>query len=137
MTGVVIDLAAIVDRYRDAPAPIPTGPVARATDPGTSHDAGREVAANPVRLFAQQLVVLATIPGVFDEPNRITDGHGAIRAQIHPGSFAKRRKELADHGLVTCTGEGLSPYGRRAMLWTRTPEGERYLTSVLKNGGVS
>lgn len=114
--------------------PVGGGPMARNDDPDTSKAAASE-AARPDRKMKQQLEVLRTIPGVFDEPNQITDGHGALKAGIHPGSFSKRRGELVDAGLVTCTGEGLSPYGRKAMLWTRTAEGEMTLAAVMKEVG--
>jgi len=111
--------------------PVGTGPLSRVDDHDTSVAAGEAIGSDEERRMRQQLVVLRTIPSVFDEPNGITDGHAALKAGIHPGSFSKRRVELERRGLVACTGEGTSPYGRRSKVWTRTAEGERTLAGVM------
>lgn len=106
-----------------AELPVAAGPVARASDPWTSHAAGRQ-AADPKNLTDAQGCVLSALAS-----NRRTDHEVAAVKRMHGGTAAKRRLDLQRAGLVrpvVVDGETLTrptPHGRRAIVWEATEAG--------------
>ena len=93
-------------------------PVARNTDPDTSHAAARytEPRANTNRALA--LRVLAEHPG------GLTDFELAALTGLQQTSIGKRRGELRDGGFVEDSGERrASPSGAQAIVWKAKSEG--------------
>lgn len=86
---------------------------ARSTDPVTSHLAAE---ASPGRSQHRARVLAAhraNAEGLADFELV------ALLPGLHPGSIAKRRKDLVDVGLIVATAETrLTPHGRSAIVWT-------------------
>src|SRR5262245_50303240 len=105
-------LGEMVDAVRGEPD-IATFPSARATDPDTSHEAGKR---NPVGRATDRhraLVALADGP--------LTDFELADRTGRAQTSIGKRRRELVSLGFVESTGERRpSPSGSPALVWRVT-----------------
>lgn len=106
------------DLYNPAPDPLWT-PVARNSDPQTSHQAAEYAAVNAgtCRARALQALVAAGDRG-------LTDFELAAWTHLQQTSVGVRRKELVRMGLVESTGERRpSPSGALAMVWRVTAAG--------------
>jgi hypothetical protein len=96
-------------------------PGARTSDPYTSKEAGADQTPRkngPRHAFV--LLFLDAHPDSTDD-----DIHEAMGgAYSTPG---KRRGELRDAGLVEMTGEGKTPFGKKAIRWSLSDLGMRYV----------
>lgn len=99
---------------------------ARATHPGTSHEAARHVVESGLQAD-QQLVALAAVksaPG-------LTSHELAQRSTLDRYMLARRLPELADAGLVWRGPKKPCSVSRRsACTWWSVPPGENYSLSV-------
>ena len=111
--------------------------LARATDPGTSHEAAEAVVANltELRLAVLQLV---SIYGASSSSriNRLYQAHRHGRAWPHaaPDSPRKRAGWLADpaHGLLEVVGRAKGPNGVSESVYAVTEKGLTYLRERAK-----
>ena len=114
--------AALFDLLNPAPDPEPLWtPVARRTDPETSHQAARRAAhtAATHRAVALRELVAAGHAG-------LTDFELAARCHSQQTSIGKRRGELVRMGLVEATSETRpAPSGAQATVWRVTEAGVR------------
>lgn len=89
-----------------------TLPLARATDPGTSHGAAAQTKARAPRHRELALKVLR------EHPEGLSDFELAAITRVPQTSIGKRRLELQRMGLVAATDERRpSPTGTPAMVW--------------------
>lgn len=105
-------------------------PLARNTDPETSHEAAKDAS---FRASRHRLLALQTL----DRFGPLTDFELASRTGLQQNSIGKRRKECQDSGLVmnffTPLGEKVrrpSPSGSSALVWTLTAEGILYVKEI-------
>lgn len=112
----------LFDLVNPAPDPEPLfAPVARNTDPDTSHQAARYAAKTAATHRALALRELATAG-----PRGLTDFDLAARTRIPQTSIGKRRGELRDAGLVEDSGTRRpSPSGTAAIVWRVTDLGRQ------------
>lgn len=112
----------LFDVHNPAPDPAPLWvPVARTTDPPTSHQAAAHAAtkAGTMRALALRALVQAGEYGLTDfELARVTDSQQT--------SIGKRRGELVRMGYVEATGTTRpAPSGLPAMVWRVTAAGRQ------------
>ncbi len=89
-----------------------TLPLARATDPGTSHGAAAQARTRAPRHRELALRILQ------EHPEGLTDFELGAYCGLQQTSIGKRRLELQRMGLVEATGERRpSPSGTPAMVW--------------------
>lgn len=92
-------------------------PVARSTDPLTSHVAGENRAA---REASERVVLdaLASMDGPASD-HEIESWAGLFGVEYTPQRLRTARKQLLDRGVVRDAGvrDGASPTGRRAHVW--------------------
>lgn len=94
-------------------------PIARASDPITSHQAAAATAPRAGTTRARALVALAAAGH-----RGLTDFELAARTGLGQTSVGVRRKELRDAGLVEATDERRpSPSGTPALVWRITDPG--------------
>jgi len=112
----------LFDLVNPAPDPEPLWtPVARKTDPPTSHQAAAYAARNAgtLRARALQELVAAGHAG-------LTDFELAARCHSQQTSIGKRRGELVASGYVEATGTTRpAPSGAEAMVWRATDRGRQ------------
>lgn len=90
-------------------------PVARRTDPETSHAAGARAGTNASTHRARALELLRVAP------TGLTDFELADLTGLQQTSIGKRRGELRDAGLVRDSGRRrASPSGSPAIVWEAT-----------------
>jgi DNA-binding transcriptional ArsR family regulator len=90
-------------------------PVARRTDPATSHVAAKRATVNAGTNRALALRLLR------EAPDGLTDFELAERAGLQQTSIGKRRGELRDQGLVCDSGRRRpAPSGSPAIVWEAT-----------------
>lgn len=88
-------------------------PLARKSDPETSHQAAKDATPRAGTHRARALQALREAG-----PNGLTDFELAERTGIAQTSIGVRRKELADAGYVKPTGQTRpAPSGSAAMVW--------------------
>jgi len=101
-------------------------PIARNTDPETSHDAAAMATfkANPGRIKALQALW---------QRDPLTDFELAAITGLQQTSIGKRRGECAEAGLVEACRNGdklvkrPTPSGAKAIAWKLTPAGAKYV----------
>jgi DNA-binding transcriptional ArsR family regulator len=105
-------------------------PLARNSDPETSHAAAADVA---FRASAHRLMALHAL----DRYGALTDYELADRTGLQQNSIGKRRKDCQDAGLVAVLkdeeGNNVkrpAPSGSKALVWTLTEKGRQYLRSL-------
>ena len=97
-----------------------TLPLARATDPGTSHGAAAQARTRAPRHREIVLRVLREAG-----PGGLTDFQIGERCGLQQTSAGKRRLDLQRMGLVEATGERRpSPSGTPAMVWRYREAGQ-------------
>jgi|688.fasta_scaffold127181_3 DNA-binding MarR family transcriptional regulator len=105
-------------------------PLARNTDPETSHEAAADVSfrASAHRLLAMQAL---------DRFGALTDYELAARTGLQQNSIGKRRKDCQDAGMVErlldADGNSIkrpAPSGSKALVWTLTEKGRNYLREL-------
>ena len=112
--------AALFDLYNPAPDPEPLwAPVARHSDPPTSHQAARMAALNAGTLRARALAELVAAGS-----QGLTDFELAARCHSQQTSIGKRRGELVASGYVESAGTTRqAPSGAQATVWRVTAMG--------------
>jgi hypothetical protein len=110
--GAMTDL--LFDLYNPAPDPAPIWtPVARRTDPATSHQAAAHAAATAGTHRARALDALRHAGD-----RGLTDFELAAVTRLQQTSIGKRRGELVRLGLVVSTGTTRpAPSGSPAIVW--------------------
>jgi DNA-binding MarR family transcriptional regulator len=105
-------------------------PLARNTDPETSHEAAEDVSfrASAHRLLAMQAL---------DRYGALTDYELAARTGLQQNSIGKRRKDCQDAGMVErlldADGNSIkrpAPSGSMSLVWTLTEKGRNYLREL-------
>ena len=105
-------------------------PLARNTDPETSHEAAEDVSfrASAHRLLAMQAL---------DRYGALTDYELAARTGLQQNSIGKRRKDCQDAGMVErlldADGNSIkrpAPSGSMSLVWTLTEKGRNYLKEL-------
>lgn len=92
-------------------------PLARKSDPDTSHQAARDATPRAGTHRARALVELRAAG-----ENGLTDFELSARTGIAQTSIGVRRKELVDAGLVKDSGKRRSaPSGSAAIVWLAAP----------------
>lgn len=95
---------------------LPLGPVARRTDPETSHQAAADARPGAATLRARCFAALMDAG-----PDGLTDFELAERVGSIQTSAGKRRGELVTFGLVEFAEVfRLSPHGSKARVWRTT-----------------
>ena len=100
-------------------------PIARATDPTTSHQAAASV-TNQTTIRDRVLYELRHDPLTFDQ---LLARFAATDIRHSPSGVRTRTRELVDAGLVEShpTRRGTTPAGRACALWQLTIEGRHHI----------
>jgi hypothetical protein len=102
-------------------------PLARNTDPATSHEAAARM--EPLARFDRRLVLIAHA----SKPAGLTDFELAALMQRQQTSVGKRRGELRDVGYIEATDiRRRSPSGSTAIVWRITEAGMKAATKQEK-----
>lgn len=99
--------------------------LARATDPGTSHEAGAKVIPDLRRLQEIVFNVLREHPGGLADPE-LDELCCAIEPRPY-STYRKRRGELVELGLVFNTGERKTIRGSTHIVWALTIRALQYI----------
>ena len=95
------------------------GPIARLTDPETSHAAAASVNIATLPHVKQAILTLYAVCGPMtdDELREVWDQR-MLSTPISPSGLRTRRRELADAGVVRDSGQRRTlPTGRSAIVW--------------------
>lgn len=102
---------------------VKSGPLARTSDPHTSHLAAAEQTIERVTPMRAR-VLLALYHSLHFEA---TDDWLIAEIGGSPSSIRTRRKELVDAGFVFGLGGGISHMGRPALIWSLAVEGYSFV----------
>lgn len=120
-----LQMSGMKDLFGDEPYFTP--PLARATDPETSHQAADDAKRNVRMTRAQVLLAHASHPG------GLTDYELADIVGLQQNSAGKRRGDLRDAGLIEATNiRAPGPSGSSCIVWRITREGIE-MVKVLKS----